>query len=968
MKQKYLLATLATVLSLQAQALPISRSEARQVAQSFIGINDTTTDDSTWAPYYIFSRGAGQGFVIVSGDDSTAPILGYTDQGDYQEGAMPEAFEQMLSNWATRIRQLQANQPTDAKRNTQSPARIRQRLAAAASHSGWSDISPLITTHWHQSYPYNMLAPRRTDNNEQTMTGCEATAAAQIVYYFRRDNPDTLIYDTPTYSGSWFNAPVTVSLPAGTPVRYDLMKLSGTGTLAQDSAVAVLMYAVGTCAHLGYGYQDGTATAGQTSDMSSSISGEFNLQNDCLYKSSYSQSSWESLVYSNLLSGRPLLYSGSNTTSGGHAVVLDGYQSSTGLYHFNFGWGGQGDGYYTVDDSTGMNGFNSDQTVLANITPKKQNILGELTADTLYMRAQSSIDAKIVNHSTLSFKGVYLYCSDTDELPSSSATDYDDATEIASGDSLTLHFTYRPTKEEMIYIYLTDANQNILDTLHVMVQPTRADLILNSISVDAGEDTVSYDGQTYQKVNNTTANVSVNITNGPEGSYCQPFIRCHLDSLDTTTGEWTSVKVLSVNKLVFEAGATRDTVFRFVSLQPNRYYRAYMDKRVNAGTYTQMTFATADSIVYFVVSSPDLALTVSGRTAVATGHWNTELFTTKASDSHITSYDLTAVEGVNAQPKAANDNAVFYLSSAVAGTVNTVVSGQCDSLLIHSSEEFLPAETFTAKKAVLVLDSARAGQWEDVVVPFAASLPSGMQARVVTGVQTSKLNLENVRSVEAMQPLLYLTDRDSLRTIEGSDVTITTDSVATAAEGLWNGYTVSTETTSGISLLGYSNGIPYYLEAEEGTQVAPFATQLTGTYSLGYRVFNSGKYIAIDNRYVSLADTLNKAYLIMDEYGESAVLSLSDSVARAEQFFTNYEATATSDVVDVITMLSNLMQQYFSQGYTDGIQNISVAEGEASEENATTEYYSIDGRRLARPERGLVIVKRGSVVRKIYVK
>lgn len=111
--------------------------------------------------------------------------------------------------------------------------------------------------------------------------------------------------------------------------------------------------------------------------MGNSISSEFNLQNDYLYKGSYSQSGWEAMIYANLSSGRPLLYSGSNPTSGGHAVVLDGYQSSTGLFHFNFGWGGQGDGYYTVNDSTGMNGFSSDQAVLANITPKKQNIKGE---------------------------------------------------------------------------------------------------------------------------------------------------------------------------------------------------------------------------------------------------------------------------------------------------------------------------------------------------------------------------------------------------------------------------------------------------------------------------------------------------------------------------------------------------------------------------------------------------------------
>lgn len=42
------------------------------------------------APYYIFSRGTGKGFVIVSGDDCLPEILGYTETGDYIEEQMPE--------------------------------------------------------------------------------------------------------------------------------------------------------------------------------------------------------------------------------------------------------------------------------------------------------------------------------------------------------------------------------------------------------------------------------------------------------------------------------------------------------------------------------------------------------------------------------------------------------------------------------------------------------------------------------------------------------------------------------------------------------------------------------------------------------------------------------------------------------------------------------------------------------------
>ena len=231
MNIKFAFTAWALLLVLQVQANPISRKEARQVAQSFVAIDDASSDNVPNAPYYIFSRGAGKGFVIASGDDEVAPILGYTDQGDYAPNNMPDGLKNMLNAWAKKIGDLQQKQKT---RTRQMPKRsVRQRLQLPAYKNAWVDVHPLVKTKWNQDYPYNMFAPNRSDNGQKTLSGCVATAASQIIYYYRKDNPDALLYATPTYSGDWFHAPVTFSLPAGTPVRYDLMKLSGTGTLKQ---------------------------------------------------------------------------------------------------------------------------------------------------------------------------------------------------------------------------------------------------------------------------------------------------------------------------------------------------------------------------------------------------------------------------------------------------------------------------------------------------------------------------------------------------------------------------------------------------------------------------------------------------------------------------------------------------------------------------------------------------------------
>lgn len=965
MKIKYTLTACALLLGLHAQANPISRREARQVAQQFVGISDATSDNVANAPFYVFSRGAGQGYVIASGDDETAPIVGYTDQGDYDPALLPDGLKSLLASWTRKIEALWQTQKT---RTRKAPKRsVAQRLHVPAYKSQWIDVQPLVKTHWNQGYPYNMLAPKRSDNGQQALSGCEATAASQIVYYFRRDNPATLLYATPTYNESWFHAPVTESLPAGTPVRYDLMKLSGTGSLQQDSAVAILMYALGTCAHLGYGYQDGTATAGNTDKMGEAMSGQFNLANDYLGKWNYNQESWENMVYANVRGGRPLLYSGANDTQGGHAVVLDGYQASTGLYHFNFGWGGQGDGYYTVDDSTGMNGFSSGQAVLANITPKRQNLKGCLTSDKMYFRTEGRITATVKNQGTLAYRGAYIYCAYTKTLPSRS-TDAEASTYIASGDSATFTFTYRPSQNKRLYIWLTDANKNILDTLSVEVAQSVADLHLNSISVAAGTESVSHDGIRYQQVNDNRAFIAVSLTNGDNGSYCQPAFTCQVDSLNGSTGEWEKCATRAMNKMIFEVGQTRDTTFTFTGLEEGRYYRASMQKRVNAGLRSDMIFDTPDSIVYFVVKNPTLTVVAHGRTATVTGDWSAARFSEQARDAQVTAYDMTAVTQLVSQPQAANANALFFASAPIAGAKNVVADGVCDSLEIHTSHEFATPTAFTASKAVLVLDSARAGEWGDVLVPFAAQLPYGMQGRTITAVSRNRLTVTNVREVAAMTPLLYLTDHDALRTIEATDVTLSTDTVGSLVDGLWHASTLQTTLSRDAALLTPTASVPAYMPCDKGTTLAPFTTELDTLYRMGYRISNSSD-VSVDRNYMLLADTINLAYRVIAEYGEGARAFLADSLKKSEDIFTYYTYSGSQYPLcrQAYINLGATIRAFLADPVANGIREVVTSETLADDQ-APVAYYSLDGRRLDRPQRGIVIVKQGRKTWKMVVR
>ena len=147
----------------------------------------------------------------------------------------------MLENWAVGIGKIQAAPKRVGPKRSISERLETARRGVESFKEKWQDVPILCQTHWHQSSPYNDLCPVN-EQGKRAVTGCVATAASQIIYYYRKDNPAELQHNTPTYS---YGFPVTESLPKGTPIEYNLMKLSGSGTSKQNHAVAVLMYAIG---------------------------------------------------------------------------------------------------------------------------------------------------------------------------------------------------------------------------------------------------------------------------------------------------------------------------------------------------------------------------------------------------------------------------------------------------------------------------------------------------------------------------------------------------------------------------------------------------------------------------------------------------------------------------------------------------------------------------------------------------
>lgn len=337
--------------------------------------------------YSIYQNVCGTGFAIVAhDDDGNVRLLGYSPNSSWCEGEMPSA----LKNWLDGITMFSIP-------------------PAAFPVSDKTDVQPLLTSHWHQTSPYNDLAPVIEDGQVKTVAGCVAVAASQIVYYWRKDNPEALLKDTPVYP--YGKAPITMSIPKGTPNKWNVILDSYDNTSSEESraAVAQLVYAVGTGSYLDYG----SSTGGSISQAKSAVYSQYELLGENAFKTEYSQEDWEELLYGEVLAKRPVLYSGNTGSGGGHAVVIDGYDAMNNLFHFNFGWGGWGDGYYTVDDMSGVNGYYAEQACVFNMRPKNRNVVTAFRqGEADVVRGTMQVQFCIVNKSTLPVEGLYVFAAE----------------------------------------------------------------------------------------------------------------------------------------------------------------------------------------------------------------------------------------------------------------------------------------------------------------------------------------------------------------------------------------------------------------------------------------------------------------------------------------------------------------------------------------------------------------------------
>ena len=317
--------------------------------------------------YYIFaSASGGAGFVIVSGDKRMPEILAYSNQNRFDTDSMPPSVRYWLDCYVEEFLSLDGNETSDAKQ------------LSSANPSG---VAPLLgNAIWGQGDPYNRNCP--SVRNERCVTGCVATAMAQVMKFHKypANGKGSVNYYTATNNIHLQKDFSMVQFYWDKMLDNYKIRFS----LEEADAVAELMYACGTSVKMDYCTSDQGGSGAYQYDLIPAFVENFSYDDDAAFmiRSHCSIEDWHNILVNELNAGRPVNYAGSSTRDGGHSFVLDGYRVSEGNnypdYHVNWGWNGSCDGYYKIADlhpsEDGQHatyaGFNNSQQMTIGIKPE----------------------------------------------------------------------------------------------------------------------------------------------------------------------------------------------------------------------------------------------------------------------------------------------------------------------------------------------------------------------------------------------------------------------------------------------------------------------------------------------------------------------------------------------------------------------------------------------------------------------
>lgn len=336
---------------------------ALRIARTYVNVSKTAAQNvktraaatATQQPYYVFNDDAGKGFVVIAGDDKMGKVLAYSKEASIDMANLNPEARYLFDTYRQVYEELGKNKTLTTR--------------AGAATKAADAVQPLLKSKWGQDYPYSKLT--------QYVTGCVATAVAQVMYYHKWPAQGK---GQESYTVKFDNTVRSVDF---TKSHYDWDNMlpdynRRNVTTKQEDAVALLMNDVGIATNMQY---TDRASSTQSYMAERALRNYFDYDAALVTRANEGVDNFIEIVKKELRNGFPLYISGDSRSGGGHAWVCDGFDKED-MFHMNFGWNGQANGYYSLATlsvtSTGseFNGaqhsFNRGLHVIA-IHPNKPN-------------------------------------------------------------------------------------------------------------------------------------------------------------------------------------------------------------------------------------------------------------------------------------------------------------------------------------------------------------------------------------------------------------------------------------------------------------------------------------------------------------------------------------------------------------------------------------------------------------------
>jgi len=369
-------------------AEPVDSETAFVVATSFLSSNN---DDGLWHPMSADTQIMGDpravqdpatgdtlayvvdlaptGYVVLGPDTYLPPIIAYSDESAFQwdEGPSNILLNLLRADLAARLEALHDRAiPMDCKRDSETEwSALRSGISPHGYTESSEIIGPLLeATTWAQSAPWNDDAPVDATTGERSSVGCVATALAQLINYWRYPESITFTRES-DYVTTTRRIPVSAVTASIPWIEFPMQSYYNPS----DEMMAKLSYAAGVSVQMNYA---SFGSGAYLIDMAYALAGgAIPVQRDVQpavwgYETAdirtYVMQGWgspfmesQTNFYQDLQrdieEGAPaVLNISTSSASARHTLICDGYDSATGRYHLNLGWGGKSNGWYDLPE------------------------------------------------------------------------------------------------------------------------------------------------------------------------------------------------------------------------------------------------------------------------------------------------------------------------------------------------------------------------------------------------------------------------------------------------------------------------------------------------------------------------------------------------------------------------------------------------------------------------------------------